>query len=651
MSKLFESLRWRIKTARHRVAGTRQQRVAAPAPAGITGEEHLDRQLVNRLAKPKPISVGHFRHIGKVLTPRERIWTRILGTIALVALAFIGFRAVVAHLDAIPLPKGSYTEGLVGAPQFINPLLSQTNDVDADISSLIFSGLFRYDENLHTIPDLAEKYSVSDDGLTYTVTLRDNLRWHDGTNISADDIVFTFSSAQDPEFHSPLYLSLLGIQVSKTGEREVTFRLPEPHDRFLELLTTGLLPEHLWGEIPPIHSTLNEYNLNNPIGSGRWRFKSLTKDGRGNIKTYSLVPFSDAVGAKPYLQEITFKFYSDPGSAVAALNNRTVDGIGYLPNELEAEVNDPQIKRYALTLPRYTAIFFNQQANPALREKSVRQALTAAIDRAKILSDVLELKGEIVEGPILPNTPGFDPTIQEPAYDPAAAEKLLDDAGWSRIDAAAYAQLKSSPTTTATSTTALHGATATSSQPIAANAPAYYRRNTAGAILELNLTTVDSPENAKGAELVAQFWRGIGVDVNVTIVSKNRILREIIKPRSYQAILYGEVIGADPDPYPFWHSSQVADPGLNLAIFSNRQVDKLLEEARATQDGNVKAKKFQEFARLVNAELPAIFLYAPTYTYAMRASVKGFAMTKIMLPQDRFNQIFAWYVKTGFQWR
>lgn len=625
--------------------------MATPAPAGISGQEHLDQQLVSRLAKPKPISVGHFRHIGKVLTPRERFQVRLLGTITLLTLAFITYRTVAAHLVAIPQYKGTYIEGLVGAPQFINPLLSQTNDVDADISSLIFSGLFRYDENLNTVPDLAEKHVVSEDGLIYTVTLRDNLRWHDGTGLTADDVVFTFSSAQDPEFHSPLYLSLLGIQITKTGEREITFRLPEPHDRFLELLTTGLLPEHLWGEIPPIHSTLNEYNLNNPIGSGRWRFKSLTKDGRGNIKTYSLVPFSDAVGAKPYLQEITFKFYTDPDSAVAALNNRTVDGIGYLPNELAAAVNDPQIRRYALSLPRYTAIFFNQQTNPVLREKSVRQALTAAVDRAKILSDVLELKGEIVEGPILPGAPGFDATVQEPAYDPAAAEKLLDDAGWTRIDAFAFEQLKGSATTTATSTTTLNDATATSSQPLPSNTQAYYRRNAAGTILEINLTTVDGPENTKGAELIAQFWRTVGVNVNVTVVSKNRMMREVIKPRSYQALLYGEVIGADPDPYPFWHSSQVADPGLNLAIFSNRQVDKLLEEARATQDENVKTQKYQEFSRLVNAELPAIFLYAPTYTYAMRAGIKGFTMTKIMLPQDRFNQIFSWYVKTGFKWQ
>lgn len=654
---LFASIRWRIRTVWHRLTAAGRQPTATNAAATPAGAK-LDVQLVAKLSRLERLTFGRLRHLSRLLNARERRHVKWLLAIGLASLAFLGYRWYSRHLVVVPLHKGSYTEALIGAPQYLNPLLAFANDVDADIASLIFAGLFRHDGHSTPVADLAERFTVNADGTVYVVTLKPNLRWHDGYPLTADDVVFTFSSAQLPEFNSPLRHSLGGVKVQKTGEREVTFHLPERHDRFLDLLTTGLLPEHLWGEIPPIQATLNEYNLNNPIGSGRWRFKSLTKDRHGNIKAYTLVPFTDAVGPTPYLQEITFKFYPDQGEAVNALNNRTVDGIGFLPQKEEAAIADRQALRYTLTLPQYTAIFFNPNEQPALREKNVRLALSLAVDRVKILTEALQLKGELAVGPVLPNTPGYDPDLKGPATDPAAAAQVLDNAGFARLDAAAYHQLTAA-TSTATSTPP-QAPTAAAGSGLAAtpgngdnstDEPPYYRRTSAGTILDLTLTTVERPENIAAANLVAQSWRSIGVIVKLNLVPLKRIAREVIKPRAYQALLYGEAIGADPDPYPFWHSSQIADPGLNLALFSNRQADKLLEDARGVQDIVTKALKYREFAQLIAAEVPAVFLYVPSHTYVIHAKIKGFNSRRIILPQDRFLNLAEWYVATGRRWR
>lgn len=630
MRKLLESIRWRVNTARHRISILRFRKRSQP-PATAADPSSLDQQLVRGLAGPQRLKLNQLRHVGRVLSAAERRQIRLLAVIAAASLAYLGVSWAARHITSVPVAKGKYTEGLIGAPVYINPLLAE-NDVDRDLASLVYAGLFRYDAELKPVPDLAAAYRVSDDKKSYVVQLKAGLRWHDGQPVTPEDVVFTYTIAQDPQFASPLRWSLNGIKVTKSGDHEITFQLPEPHERFLELLTTGLLPEHLWGEIPAIHSRLTEYNLGKPIGSGPWRLQSLAKERRGNIVSYTLVPFADAARPKPYLQEITFRFYPTARDAAVALKNRNVDGVSYVDEASEAVLADTSIHRFALRLPQYNAVFFNQQAAPALQDRRVRQALAQAIDREQLLTEAVKLRGELAEGPILPGLPGYDPELKSPAYDPAAAGSLLDAAGW----------------TEATSTPAADGLATSTPDGTPAAPPG--RRNAAGASLELALTTVDLPQHVDVANAIAGSWQAIGVKTTMIAVPQERILREIIKPRNYQAFLYGELIGTDPDPYAFWHSSQTVDPGLNLAIVANRQLDTLLEEARA-DDPNTRAEKYREFARLLNAEIPAIFLYTPLYHYAQHQRIKGFSRSQINLPQDRFIDLHEWYVTTRWRWR
>ena len=623
--------------------------------------KEIDKKLVHSLSPKKIPSLKQLKYLPTVLEPQQRRLAGGLLILAAAALIFIAANFYYRNFLPTPTVGGDYTEGLIGAPRYINPLLSQTNDVDADISRLIFSGLLRYDRELQLAPDLASHWEKTEDQKTYTFTLKENIKWHDGRPLTADDVVFTFQSLKDPDFKSPLLISFRGVEIEKVNDLTVKFILPEAYPSFLEVLTAGILPEHIWGEIPPINANLTEYNLK-PIGSGPWKFKSLTKDQLGNIKSYTLTPASDYYGPKPYLEKIILKFYPNFETAISALKNNSVEGISFLPKELKNQLNGQKNLNYhSFYLPQYTAVFFNQKENEILKDKAVRKALALSIDKSKILSEALQLEGEIINGPILPIF------IEQPPdkkinFDSSQANSVLEEAGWKKISPQEYEELIKTQTAESTDQASEEpenennqDSTATdqlnnedNQQATTETEPllSFYRQKENN-ILAVTLTTVNQPENIKAAELIKDFWQTIGIKVDLQIVEGSKVSREIIKPRNYQILLFGIIVGSNPDPYPFWHSSQIQDPGLNLALFANREVDKLLEEAKKTDDPVKQQENYQRFQDILTSEIPAIFLHTPTYTHVVDQKIKGLNIDRIIVPADRFNNLEDWYVKTN----
>ena len=623
--------------------------------------KEIDKKLVHSLSPKKIPSLKQLKYLPTVLEPQQRRLAGGLLILAAAALIFIAANFYYRNFLPTPTVGGDYTEGLIGAPRYINPLLSQTNDVDADISRLIFSGLLRYDRELQLAPDLASHWEKTEDQKTYTFTLKENIKWHDGRPLTADDVVFTFQSLKDPDFKSPLLISFRGVEIEKVNDLTVKFILPEAYPSFLEVLTAGILPEHIWGEIPPINANLTEYNLK-PIGSGPWKFKSLTKDQLGNIKSYTLTPASDYYGPKPYLEKIILKFYPNFETAISALKNNSVEGISFLPKELKNQLNGQKNLNYhSFYLPQYTAVFFNQKENEILKDKAVRKALALSIDKSKILSEALQLEGEIINGPILPIF------IEQPPdkkinFDSSQANSVLEEAGWKKISPQEYEELIKTQTAESTDQASEEpenennqDSTATdqlnnedNQQATTETEPllSFYRQKENN-ILAVTLTTVNQPENIKAAELIKDFWQTIGIKVDLQIVEGSKVSREIIKPRNYQILLFGIIVGSNPDPYPFWHSSQIQDPGLNLALFANREVDKLLEEAKKTDDPVKQQENYQRFQDILTSEMPAIFLHTPTYTHVVDQKIKGLNIDRIIVPADRFNNLEDWYVKTS----
>jgi len=583
-------------------------------------QHHLDKMLVSSLNEAKFPTIRQLKYLPKVLSSKERKQLSILSLI--VATFLVIFLVNGYFLATIPIPNsgGDYSEGLVGTPRFINPILAQT-DVDKDLSSLVFSGLLKYDEHRQLVPDLAESYEISIDELVYTFHLKQNVLWHDNDPFDADDVIFTIASIQDPEFNSPLSRSFRGIIAEKLDDYTVNFVLKEPFAPFLGLLTFGILPEHLWYVIPPANADLTELNKA-PVGTGAWEFSKFTKDKTGVIKTYTLARNNDYYSEMPYLEKLSFRFYGDFFSAVDALKSKDVEGIAYLPKEFDVELEKyKNISYHRLDQPQYTALFFNQITNDLLPADYIRQVIAMTIDKQKIVNDIFNSDGRVADGPNLPGI-GINPDIKKYDYDPKSAAELLEDNGWNLV-----------------STTTFDGI------------DKQVRFKQSRGYLELKLTTVDQPINVATAELIKSSLEQVGFIINLKIVDKSKILQDVINTRDYEMLLFAENLGTDPDPFPFWHSSQNEYPGLNLAIFTNKEADKLLEDARKINNWEERKGKYLEFQKIIASELPAIFLFNATYTYPQDKNIQGFNLYSIAIPSDRFTTIHKWFVKTSRIWK
>lgn len=660
----------------------------------VKDQTELDKKLIRTLRKKQWPKLKQLKYIPRILSKKEKRILQILCVIIILSAATVGINIYFRYFTLEPAYGGQYVEGLIGSPQFINPLLASNNDVDLDISRIVFSGLLKYDKNLNLVEDLAESYQISDDKKTYTFRLRDNLTWHDGEKLDADDVVFTFETILDPEFKSPLLKSFQGVEIEKIDERTVKFILKEPFAPFIYSLTFGILPKHIWKNIPTASSNLTEYNQR-PIGSGPYQFDSLIKEKKsGNIREYKLIRYENYYGKRPYIDTLIFKFYPSFEEAVTALKNREVEGLSFLPKQYkEEEIPTDSINLYSINLSQYTAIFFNQKQNKQLKDKNVRMALAYSIDKEKILNEALLKEAEIIDGPILPGFVGYNPDLEKFEYNPEKANQLLDKSGWERISKDEYrkqrkqeelAKIKKQEEKEnkekdekpesenhkqqAQENTTKQEETITSNKEsveqesqegvktqeqiidemldIEFKTEQEFFRKKDTAILTVQLTTVDQPSNVESAKLIQKFWQSVGVKTNIRIASGNEMKKEIIKNRDYEALLYAEAIGNDPDPYPFWHSSQNEYPGLNLSIFANREVDELLEDARKITDPEKRRLKYRHFQNILVAELPAIFLYNTLYTYPQSTKIKGFDIQRISVPADRFNNIDEWYVKT-----
>lgn len=554
-----------------------------------------------------------FQQLPAVLSVWEQRLALICVLIFLGALGCLGVRFYLGHTDVLAKAGGEYTEGIVGNPKYVNPVLAATNDTDLDISRLVFSGLFRYDSQGSLAPDLAESYELSEDQKTYTIHLRSGITWHDGEPLTAHDVLLTIDYIQSSEVKSPLAGNFRGVTADSTDERTISLTLREPFAPFLDSLTFGVIPAHVWEGIPVSSFGLAEANLK-PIGTGPYKFNSLKKDRSGNIKSYELLRNTQYHGNTPYIEKITFRFYPDLISLIDAGKNKKVEGLGYIPKESKEELSkNRELVPHLMRLPQYTAVFLNQK-NSVLKIAEIKQALAYSIDKPEIIQSVLKGEGEAIHGPILPGSIGYNPDIQKYDFNPAKAMELLDAAGWKTSEDSEL-------------------------------------RRKGDQELRFTLTTIDQPDFVATANLLKEYWQKIGIGMELRIIDSSRIEKYVIKPRDYEALLVGEIVGTDPDPYSFWHSSQGRDPGLNLSVFVNKDVDQLLEEARKTSDPEQRRVKYLHFQNILAEQLPAIFLYNPTYTYGLPKKVKGFDLERITVPADRFTNVESWYIRTFRQWR
>lgn len=604
-------------------------------------QTNLDKKLVYSLSKSKIPSLKQIKYIGKFLDAREVWLLRVSIFVLIASTVFLCARFYITHLEVIPIEGGEYIEGLIGNPKYINPLYASFSDVDSDISSLIFSSLLKRNKAGQLTNDLALNHETSEDGKTYTFKIRTGVKWHNGAQLTVDDIIYTFNIIKDGRYNSSLHNSFNGVDIEKIDESTLRFVLVEPYAAFLELLTFGIIPQDLWYQISPNSAGLAELNLK-PVGSGIYKFKSLVKDSAGSVKLYNLIANEDYYGFKAKITNLSFKFFPNFEEATRALNEGQINGISYLPKGFEENlVAKNSLNLYKLNLPQIKAIFFNQKNNDALKEKSVRQALALAINKKNIIEIALKGDAHLIDGPLLPNNFAYNPENKKFNYNKDEAEKLLTEAGWVSVEVS-----DEMITFAEDEKTSEDEKIKLEAEEKISVGPGRWRSKD-NVFLKVKITSVDIDENVEVINEVKSSWEAIGVKTEIELVSKNSIEANVVKPRNYEALFYSQILGDDPDLYALWHSSQIESGGFNLSNYANKDVDRILEEARIILNIDERKAKYKNFQEIILEDLPAIFMYSPTYTYIQSRKVKGFEINNILIPRDRFSNILDWYIKTG----
>ncbi len=603
-------------------------------------QKNLDKKLVYSLSKSRFPTWRQFKYLKKYLSPKEKKMMSLSILLLLASSLCIGGKFYYTHLEIAPIQGGEYSEALVGALQTINPLFVGRNDADDDFTKLIFSSLFKRGDSSELNKDLVKDFFVSTDSKMYEFSIRDDVKWHNGSSLTVNDIIFTFNAISDPLYKSSLRQSFVGVKIEAIDDYNFRFLLTDPYAAFLDLLTFGILPAELWSQIQPETANLAALNLK-PIGSGPYKADSLVKDdSTGVIREYKLAANQDYYGKIPYL-DIKFKFYLNFEEAISALNDNIVDGISYLPAEMKDLLATPKtLNFHKISFPQITLVFLNQQTNPALADKVVRQALAFAIDRRAVVNDVLDRDAYIVDSPILANNFAYNGEVKKYIHDQGKAKSLLESIDWKQEEVDAETITKANEDLSSEN----EELRAKAEKLIEIGEGTWRKKN--DEYLEVKLSTVERKENREIVGAIKKYWEEIGVKVYIDVVPGSRIQGEVIRSRNFEALFYAQVLGADPDPYAFWHSSQ-AKSGFNIADFANKEVDQLLEEARLTAETSVRQEKYKKFQEIIAEEEPVIFMYSPYYTYAQDNSIKGFDVNNILVPSDRLVNIADWYIKTG----
>jgi len=527
----------------------------------------------------------------------------LLGLVVVASLAAL-YTLEQHFLIRVPAYGGSLTEGEVGNPQFVNPLLA-ISDSDNDLTALTYAGLMGLDASGNLVPVLASGYTVSPDGKTYTFIIRPTAEFSDGTPVTADDVVFTVQKAQDPSLESPEFADWSGVTATAINANTVQFVLDKPYTPFLANLTLGILPAHVWRNISDAEFPFSSFTVE-PVGAGPFMVSNVSRNSSGLITNYQLVANPHYVLGRPYLDSIDFVFYTEQQDLQNALQNGSV-GSAY---------GIPEPGALTASYARVFGVFLNPNSNALFARPEVRKALSLAIDRNNIVNNVLGGYATAILGPVPPGS-GIQETPVPTYADPTEeAASILEAAGWTYDG----------------------------------NSRAWVNASAKLSMGELTIKTSNVPELKAVATAIKQDWQNLGIETDIELYEPGDLNQNVIRPRKYDALLFGEVIGRSEDLYAFWDSSQQSDPGLNIAEYANKTVDALLDDARQTADEGTRLNDLQQIENDISADYPASFVYAPDFVYVVPKNLYGVVLPQISIPADRFAGVTDWYIRTQSVW-
>jgi ABC-type transport system substrate-binding protein len=642
----------------------------------------------------------------KTLKQKEKTFFFIFLFCFFFSLIFLCLNFYFENTEIKPIKGGVYVEGTVGSPIRINPLYAQENDVDRDLTELIYSGLMKYNEKGELVPDLAIEYHVLDDGKIIDFILKENVFWSDGTALTVDDIIFTIKAIQNPALKSHIRASWLSVETEKISDQQIRFKLRTASTVFLENCTLKIMPKHIWQDVAEQNFPFSVYNLE-PIGSGPYKIKEIKQNKENNVTSIELTTNNYYHGEPAYISRVIFNFFKNENEVISAFNSGKINGFSLSSLEKYQNLRNSNFNKHSLIMPRYFALFLNAEKEKLLADSKIKQALSHGINKQELIDQVLSGQGEKVDSPVLTQLYQLENPLTFYSFDQEKANQLLDQTGFVKqennfreklIEEKPDFQFKSDLEVGAKNkeveelqkclaqfpdiypekeVTGYFGQKTKQAvilfqekyaQEILApsNLSAGNGKVLAGTRKKLNevcnpvsgdsfplsfsLVTVDQPILTETAFFLKNSWQSIGINLEIEIVSIAEI-KEIIKARDYQILLFGQMLGMYADPFPFWHSSQTKDPGLNLSLYENEKVDKILEETRQTLDQDKRKANLEKFQDIIIQDLPAIFLYNPNYIYLMSKNIKGFDSQIIVDPSKRLINIENWYIQTKRKWK
>lgn len=509
--------------------------------------------------------------------------------------------------EAVPASGGSYTEGVTRLPDRINPLYAWANPTDRDLSTLIFAGLVRLGPDGTPQPDLAERWEVTGSGSRYVFHMREGVAWQDAPDepVTADDVLFTFDAISDPGFRGDPELAALmsGVTVTARDTYTVEFSLEQAYAPLLAYLTVGILPEHLLRDLDADELFNAPFNAN-PVGAGPYRLKGRTAAGvvLASNPTYHFGP--------PRIDEIEFRAYPDDAALAEAIRTAEIDGALLSPEASRSDVNflrdDGAFALHELSETALLVAYVDTRS-PLFSDPVVREALAMSTDRAALIDGV-------TGGAAVAATAGIPPgswaagDVEAAPFDLGQAARELEQAGWARGVDGVRAKL--------------------------------------GVRLAFALSTANDARSVALAEQVARQWRAAGAEVEVLPRDGETYVEDTLLARDFEAAIAEIDYGADPDPYPFWHSTQAQPPGRNIAGYGDAAMDESLERARQATDIDRRGELYLEFSGLFVEAAPSVPLYHESWTYVQHGSLKGFAGSLLFSPASRFYNVYEWYLHT-----
>lgn len=576
---------------------------------------------------------------------------KIISFILVVIILLFGTKLVVDNFSAKVAQgkEGVYTEGFANGIFRINPVYSDLNEADRDVSKLVFRGLTKYNSKAQAIVGDMADITISEDKLTYTFEIHDNIKFHDGEILDADDVIFTFQTiVQNPEFQNPLlWANFEGVEINKVDDMTVEFILTAPNSFFITNTTVGVLPEHILSEVP-IYELLNhEFNFN-PVGTGPYKIESPLNTTMTGVTQVVLERFDEFYGELPEITKM--RFFGYPSKQDLIDNSDSLNAIPKVTEEVIAAMSDnSRFSMSGYSLPQYFAVFINME-HSTLKSNKVREALQLSIYKNAFLD-------------ILPNTIKVETPVMSLDQDDYRytanmddAKELLYDAGWIKFtpgeevateeeeisDVAADEEEEEAPEVTDTEITEEVVEEETGEPEV------LMRKNAAGTLLEFKMIARLYPEDSfkyKETETVLNYlqenWQKAGIKLNIELYDV-ATLQEKISAKDYDLLLFGQGLGYNLDLYGFWHSTQAGEGGLNLSNYKSFAVDTMIEQIRATFDEDEKDALLKKMAGIIQDDIPAIFLYRPVYYYASDNKVQGIELDNMAFASDRFCRLNEW---------